>query len=145
MSQLGFFDLSDPFSGLSERGAPLQVMNKIIDFEGFCSILDMALQYSDGKKGDCPPYDPVAMFKVLLLAAQSNVSDARMEFLICDRWSWLRFLGFESPPQTRIPSDVSESARPRLGPLRFCLKSLIVRSGLLAILPWAGRSLMPHW
>ena len=35
------------------------------------------------------------MFKVLILAAQNNVSDGRMEFLIRDRLSWLRFLGFE--------------------------------------------------
>jgi IS5 family transposase len=34
------------------------------------------------------------MFKVLILAAQNNVSDGRMEFLIRDRLSWLRFLGF---------------------------------------------------
>lgn len=34
------------------------------------------------------------MFKVLILAAQNNVSDERMEFLIRDRLSWLRFLGF---------------------------------------------------
>ena len=34
------------------------------------------------------------MFKVLILAAQNTVSDARMEFLIRDRLSWLRFLGF---------------------------------------------------
>jgi IS5 family transposase len=35
------------------------------------------------------------MFKVLILAAQNNVSDARMEYLIRDRLSWLRFLGFD--------------------------------------------------
>ena len=70
-------------------------MNKVIDFEGFCSTLDMALPYSNGKKGSRPPYDPVTMFKEWPLAAQSNVNDARMEFLICDRWSWLRSLGFE--------------------------------------------------
>jgi len=35
------------------------------------------------------------MFKVLILAAQNTVSDARMEFLIRDRLSWLRFLGFD--------------------------------------------------
>jgi hypothetical protein len=29
------------------------------------------------------------MFKVLILAAQNTVSDARMEFLIRDRLSWL--------------------------------------------------------
>jgi IS5 family transposase len=32
---------------------------------------------------------------VLILAAQNNVSDAKMEFLIRDRLSWLRFLGFD--------------------------------------------------
>ena len=45
--------------------------------------------------GGRPPYDPVAMFKVLILAAQNTVSDARMEFLIRDRLSWLRFLSFD--------------------------------------------------
>jgi transposase, IS5 family len=40
------------------------------------------------------PYDPVAMPKVLVLAAQKNVADARTEYLIRDRPSWLRFLGF---------------------------------------------------
>lgn len=35
------------------------------------------------------------MFKVLILAAQNTVSDACMEFLIRDRLSWLRFLGFD--------------------------------------------------
>ena len=35
------------------------------------------------------------MFKVLILAARHTVSDERMEFLIRDRLSWLRFLGFD--------------------------------------------------
>lgn len=35
------------------------------------------------------------MLKVLILAAQNNVSDGRMEYLIRDRLSWLRFLGFD--------------------------------------------------
>jgi len=32
-----------------------------------------------------PLTDPVAMLKVLVLAAQNNVADARMEYLIRDR------------------------------------------------------------
>ena len=35
------------------------------------------------------------MFKILILAAQNNVADARMEYQIRDRLSWLRFLGFD--------------------------------------------------
>ena len=52
--------------------------------------LEKALAYDDGARVGPPPYDPIAMFKVLILAAQNIVSDTRMEFLIRDRLSWLR-------------------------------------------------------
>ena len=35
------------------------------------------------------------MFKALILQAQHNLSDARMEFMIRDRLSWMRFLSFD--------------------------------------------------
>ena len=47
------------------------------------------------RKGGRPPFDPVSMFKALILQAQHNLSDARMEFMIRDRLSWMRFLGFD--------------------------------------------------
>lgn len=80
---------------LSADGDPLEVLAKVVDFETFRPTLVSALAYSDGAKGGRPPYDPVVMLKVLVLAAQNNVSDARMEWLIRDRLSWLRFLGFD--------------------------------------------------
>ena len=95
MKQLGFFDLPDHLKRLSDAGDPLEEMDRIVEFEAFRVVLEEALAYSDGSKGGRPPYDSVAMFKVLILAAQNNVSDARMEFLIRDRLSWLRFLGFD--------------------------------------------------
>ncbi len=67
----------------------------MVDFEAFRPTLVAFLGYGDGAKGGRPRYDPVAMLKVLILAAQNNVSDARMEYLIRDRLSWLRFLGFD--------------------------------------------------
>src|SRR5215207_3614315 len=95
MMQFGFFDLPDHLHRLSEAGDPLEAMTQAVDFEAFRPMLEEALAYSDGAKGGRPPYDPVALFKALILAAQNNVSDARMEFLIRDRLSWMRFLGFE--------------------------------------------------
>jgi IS5 family transposase len=95
MKQLSFFDLSDHLKRLSETGDPLETMGRVLDFEAFRPVLETALRYSDGSKGGRPPYDPVSMFKVLILAAQHNVSDERMEFLIRDRLSWMRFLGFD--------------------------------------------------
>lgn len=95
MRQTGLFGLSDHLKRLSAHGDPLEVLARTVDFEDFRPVLDTALAYSDGSKGGRPPYDPVTMFKVLVLAAQHNVSDARMEYLIRDRLSWLRFLGFD--------------------------------------------------
>lgn len=95
MRQAGLFGLSDQLKRVSDCGDPLETMSRVVDFEVFRPALEKALAYGDGTKGGRPPYDPVAMFKVLILAAQNTVSDARMEFLIRDRLSWLRFLGFD--------------------------------------------------
>src|SRR5512135_1420047 len=95
MGPWGFFDLPDHLKRLSEAGDPLEEMARVIDFEVFRPALEEALAYSDGSKGGRPPYDPVTMFQGLILAAQNTVSDARMEFWIRDRLSWMRFLEFE--------------------------------------------------
>ncbi len=95
MRQAGLFGLPDHLRKLSATGDPLEVLAKVVDFEIFRAPLEAALGYSDGSKGGRPAYDAVAMFKVLILAARHTVSDERMEFLIRDRLSWLRFLGFD--------------------------------------------------
>jgi IS5 family transposase len=95
MRQQGLFGLSDHLKRLSAYGDPLEILAQVVDFEAFRPSLMAALAYSGGVKGGRPPYDPVTMLKVLVLAAQNNVSDARMEYLIRDRLSWLRFLGFD--------------------------------------------------
>ena len=95
MIQTRLFGLPDHLRKLSLTGDPLEVLAQVVDFEVFRAPLEEALNYSDGAKGGRPPYDAVAMFKVLILAARHTVSDERMEFLIRDRLSWLRFLGFD--------------------------------------------------
>ena len=84
----------------AEHGDPLEVLERTVDFEYFRSWLVEGLGCGDGSKGGRPPFDPVAMFKVLILQTQHNLSDARMEFMIRDRLSWMRFLGFSLGDQT---------------------------------------------
>jgi transposase, IS5 family len=55
--------------------------------------LDAALAYSDGAQGGCPPFDPVTMFKALVIQTTNNLSDERAEFLINDRLSFMPFAG----------------------------------------------------
>ncbi len=95
MRQAGFFGLSDHLERLSKHGDPLEVLEATVDFEYFRGWLVDGLGYGDGSKGGRPPFDPVAMFKALILQAQHSLSDARMEFMIRDRLSWMRFLGFD--------------------------------------------------
>jgi IS5 family transposase len=95
MRQPGLFGLSEHLERLSKDGDPLEVLEATVDFEYFRCWLVEGLGYGDGSKGGRPPFDPVSMFKALILQAQHNLSDARMEFMIRDRLSWMRFLSFD--------------------------------------------------
>ena len=95
MDQRSFFGLTEQLDALSAHGDPLEVLDATVDFEYFRSWLVQGLGYGDGSNGGRPPFDPVSMFKALILQAQHNLSDARMEFMIRDRLSWMRFLGFD--------------------------------------------------
>lgn len=66
-----------------------------MDIGYFRGWLIEGLGYGDGVKGGRPPFAPVSMFKALILKAQHNLSDARMEFMIWDRLSLMRCLGFD--------------------------------------------------
>ncbi len=92
-NQPGFFDIDERYGALSAAGDPLERLCGVIDFELFRSRLLAALRRSDRSKGGRPPYDPVLMFKVLVLQALYNLSDDQAEFQIRDRLSFMRFLG----------------------------------------------------
>ncbi len=94
MDPKGLFSLHEHLEQLSQDGDPLEVLDRTVDFEYFRGWLVEGLGYGDGSKGGRPPFDPVSMFKALILQAQHNLSDAKMEFMIRDRLSWMRFLGF---------------------------------------------------
>jgi transposase, IS5 family len=91
--QAGFFDIDERLKRLSDLGDQLEAFAGAVDFEVFRADLVKALSYSDGSQGGRPPFDPVMMFKVLLIQASNNLSDERTEFLISDRLSFMRFLG----------------------------------------------------
>ena len=51
-----------------------EVLAATVDFEYFRGWLVEGLGYGDGSKGGRPPFDPVSMFKVLILQTQHNLS-----------------------------------------------------------------------
>jgi len=89
----GFFDVDDRLKRLSDLGDQLEAFRTAVDFEIFRADLVAALEYTSGPQGGRPPFDPVMMFKILVIQAANNLSDERAEFLINDRLSFMRFLG----------------------------------------------------
>jgi IS5 family transposase len=71
----------------------LERLSAVVDFELFRADLERAVVRSDRSRGGRPPFDHVLVFKVLILQSSHNLSDERTEYLICDRLSFMRFLG----------------------------------------------------
>jgi hypothetical protein len=86
--QPGFFDIDDRLKRLSDLGDQLEAFRSAVDFELFRPELNATLSYTDRTEGRRPPFDPVLMFKILVIQATNNLSDERAEFLINDRLSF---------------------------------------------------------
>ena len=91
--QPGFFDGDERLKALSAAGDPLERLAKAIDFEVFRGELEAALSRSDRAKGGRPSYDPVLMFKILVLQTLYTLSDDQTEYQLRDRLSFMRFVG----------------------------------------------------
>lgn len=110
----------------SEHGDPLEVLERTIDFEYFRGWLVEGLGYGDGVKGGRPPFDPVSMFKALLLQAQHNLSDAKMALMIRDRLSsgcgfWDSISAARRRTRTRV--GLFRNKRTQSGALRRVMKA----------------------
>lgn len=93
MWQPGFFDESERLSALSKFGDPLEKLTAVVDFEIFRNPINRSIAFASiGKRGR-PPWDPILMFKVLILQTLYQLSDDQLEFQIKDRLSFQRFLG----------------------------------------------------
>ena len=89
----GLFDTDERLRWLSAAGDPLERLAAVVDFELFRPELDAAFGHSDRAKGGRPPYDPVLMFRILVLQSLYTLSDDQAEYPLRDRLSFMRFAG----------------------------------------------------
>ena len=100
--QPGFFDIDDRLKRLSDLGDQLEAFRSAVDFELFRPELSAALSYyTDRTEGGRPPFDPVLMFKILVIQATNNLSDERAEF---SSMTGCRLCGNEWPRREAGPS-----------------------------------------
>ena len=90
---IGGMDHEERLARLSGLGDQLEAFFRTVDFEVFRPDLEKALASSDRSKGGRPSFDPVLMFRILVIQTLNNLSDERTEYLINDRLSFMRLLG----------------------------------------------------
>ncbi|MEB0302261.1 IS5 family transposase [Mucilaginibacter sp. 5C4] len=100
---MGLFDSDFRIEKLILLGDPLHRLSEGVDFEIFRSKLEECLSKLAQGAGGRPPYDYVLMFKILVLQRYFNLSDEQVEFQVCDRISFMRFLGLT------VADDVPDS------------------------------------
>ncbi len=101
MSPSAFPALTHRYERLDQKPDPLVALNQLIPWETFRPRPRAALEEAgaraslEARKSAAgrPPWDEILMFKVLVLQALHNLSDDRVEYLILDRLSFMRFLG----------------------------------------------------
>ena len=93
--QTDLFAYQERARELAGRRTALDKLAGAIDFEGFRGLLEERLDYRSGSQGGRPPFDPVLMFKIVVLQKYYGLSEEETEFQILDRHSFQRFLGLD--------------------------------------------------
>ena len=103
--QPGFFDIQARSVQLTRMGDPLVGLKAQIDWEAFRSELERVHEKPRKSPAGAKPYDVVLMFKMLVLQQLHNLADEKVEYLVRDRLSFMRFLGLEL--EDRVPDGNS--------------------------------------
>ena len=90
----GLFSENFRLEKLSRQGDPLEKLNHVVDWEYFRPTLEKGMINQDKMVNAGPkPYDPLLMFKILILQRYYNLGDEQIEYQILDRLTFCRFLG----------------------------------------------------
>jgi len=93
----GLFSATEHQEAVARRKVGILKLRDVIDWESFRGLLEELTGYAqrDWSRGGRPPFDPVFMFKVLVLQKFHGLSDDATEAQIGDRLSFLSFLGLQ--------------------------------------------------
>lgn len=89
----GFFDAQERIEQLREMGDPILRLQEAIDWELFRPVLEKLVAVERKGPGGRPPFDPLLMFKALVLGRLHNLSDEALERQIRRDLTFMSFLG----------------------------------------------------
>jgi IS5 family transposase len=101
----GLFSALEHEQAVARKSTGILKLRDLIPWESFRPLLEELTGYAtrDWRKGGKPPFDPVLMFKVLVLQKFHGLSDDATEEQIFDRTSFKNFLGL------RIGDDIPDA------------------------------------
>jgi len=101
----GLFSALEHEQAVAAKTTGILKLRELIPWESFRALLEELTGYAkrDWSKGGKPPFDPVLMFKVLVLQKFHGLSDDATEEQIFDRTSFKNFLGL------RIGDDIPDA------------------------------------
>lgn len=101
----GLFSAIEHEQAVAAKSTGILKLREVIPWERFRPLLEELTGYAprDWKQGGKPPFDPVLMFKVLVLQKFHGLSDDATEEQIFDRTSFKNFLG------RRIGDDIPDA------------------------------------
>ena len=99
----GLFSEDFRLEKLSSQGDPLERLNGVIDWSYFRTPLEKMEKKMKMVEAGPKPYDPLLLFKILILQRYYNLSDGQTEYQILDRLTFCRFLGLSL--HDRVPDE----------------------------------------
>jgi len=89
----GLFDIQFRLDDLTKNGDPLVRLNECVNWEVFRAELERIHEKERKSAAGRKAFDTIVMFKILVLQSLYNLSDDAVEYQVCDRLSFMRFLG----------------------------------------------------
>ena len=89
----GLFDAQNRLDQIQGMGDPLAALNAIMDWTIFVPVLERIPRATPKAPGGRPAYEPLLMFKILVLQSLYGLGDEQTQFQILDRCSFHHFLG----------------------------------------------------
>jgi transposase len=90
---LGLFDSQLRLEQIQGMGDPLAALDGVMDWSIFAPVLERIPRAEPKAPGGRPAYEPLRMFKILVIQSLYGLSDEQTQFQILDRRSFHHFLG----------------------------------------------------
>lgn len=105
---LGLFDAQKRLEQIQDMGDPLSALGAVMDWTIFLPVLERIPSAAPKAPGGRPAYEPLMMFKILVIQSLYGLGDEQTQFQILDRRSFHHFLGLSEADSVPDQNTIRE-------------------------------------